>query len=298
MKRPRDSQQSRVYAWEEKWADAEGHPKGKPDFATLEECEAFLAPIWPKERGRVGLARQRAPELARCLWGQSNATAGHDHVLKLPKWARQRWVILHEMSHRLVPNWRKDPGHGPRFVGVYIGVLARHLDWDAELGMRLAAEMGVKFHVRSIGVVPVHGPKWHVERMLRTQPPMTAMDMALHLEIIDGADIVTKQVRGAALSLIREGKARWLRNKLVPVGAEPIPPKTPPRRPGPLALLRERAAKNDIVIDSDGGGGWFVTCSRFDEDEDPLCGEHFAGTLGEVADKIKFYEAELTKAAA
>jgi putative metallohydrolase (TIGR04338 family) len=187
------------------------------EFQTLDECAAFATPIWAKERGRVGLARQKAPAIERPSRGQRSAIAHFDHRITLPRWARSRWVILHELAHRL--NAREDgASHGPRFVGILMGLVCRWMDFDVNQLMALADEHGVKYYVRSIGVVPTRGPVWHVERVLRHERPMTAMDIACHLSLAEGIEMTDRRVRGAALHLIRQGKARWLRNKLVPLG--------------------------------------------------------------------------------
>lgn len=215
MRSKRDNQRSKVYAWERKVvATFGGSSIDKPDFDQLQECEAFANPIWRKERGRLGLARMRAPVIERPAWGQRRALAHHDHRVTLPRWARSKWVILHELAHRLTPD---DEAHGPRFVGVLIGLAARWLDYDANQLTAMADEAGVRYFVRSIGVVPVRGISWHVERVLRTQSPMTAMDLACHLSLSDGIDATDHQVRAGALRLIRTGQARWLRNKLTPL---------------------------------------------------------------------------------
>lgn len=206
MARGRDRQRSRVYAWErEVCARLLGRSIGTPDYDTIPECEAYAKPIWRAERGRVGLARQHAPDIERPHWGQRRALAHHDHRITLPRWARNRWVILHELAHRLTPT---DEAHGPRFVGVLMGLVARWLDLDAQELMELADRHGVLYYVRSIGVVPVHGPAWKVERALRENGPMTEMDLACW------CDVPYKQVRGAVLYLIGRGKARWYRKKL------------------------------------------------------------------------------------
>lgn len=215
MSKGRDNQRSRVYAWENQAVrNFTGKSSGIPEFETLDQCTEFATPIWRKERGRVGLARRSAPTIERPHWGQRRAWAHADHRITLPRWARSRWVILHELAHHLTP-W--DEAHGPRFVGVLIGLAARWLDYDVQQLMALADEMGVRYHVRSIGVVPVHGPTWHVQRALQRHRPMTAMDLACHLSLVEGVDITPRQVRGAALPLIRAGRARWLRKKLVPL---------------------------------------------------------------------------------
>jgi putative metallohydrolase (TIGR04338 family) len=295
MKRARDTQRSRVYAWEGvACRAASGRSIDEPEFAKLEECEEFALPIWRAERGRVGHAKVRAPSIERPNRGQTSALAHRDHRITLPRWARSRWVILHEMAHRL--NAGNDgASHGPRFVGILIGLLARRLGLDANLLMRLADEHGVKYHVRSIGVVPLLGAAYHVERALRTLEPMTAMDLACHLSLVDGVDITPVQVRGAALRLIRDGRARWLRNKLVPQGdLLPQPPPTPRfKHPSQFALLAAVAATYSIVVERDGPGSYWVTAPQhFDLDDspdDPLEGDHWCSSLAEARDKVDIY---------
>jgi hypothetical protein len=215
MNRPRDNQRSRVYAWERSFLRSVGKRIDDAEFDTIEECDAWLKPIWRAERGRVGLAKQLRPSVERPHWGQQSALAHSDHRITLPRWARSRWVILHEAAHRLTP---RDEAHGPRFVGVLMGLAARHLDYDANAMMLLADEMGVRYHVRSIGCVPVHGPAWHLERALREHGPGTPMELACHLSLACSVDITVRQVRGAALPLIRRGQVRFLRHKLVLLG--------------------------------------------------------------------------------
>lgn len=209
----RDQQRSRVYAWE-KAASAKltrmmdgqvgVHRHHDSEFETIAQCSDFLAPIWVSERGRYRRARVPMPTIERPSWGQRRALAHWDHRITLPKWARNRWVILHEAAHRLTPG---DEAHGPRFVGVLIGLLARHGGYDANELMATADEAGVKYHVRSIGSVPVLSLPERLHRLL----PVQEMDAAFEL------DVSWRQVRGASLHLIREGRARWVRARLVQV---------------------------------------------------------------------------------
>lgn len=91
MARPRDSQRSRVYAWEgAASADLLRRQIDAPEFKTLDECQAFAAPVWRAERGRVGLAGQVAPSIERPAWGQRSALAHASHRVTLPRWARSR----------------------------------------------------------------------------------------------------------------------------------------------------------------------------------------------------------------
>ena len=77
--------------------------------------------------------------------------------------------------------------------------------------MESADAMGVKYYVKSIGVVPVHSLAMRLQKIL----PVTEMDAAIAL------DVSWKQVRGASIGLIRNRRARWLRGKLVPLAVAP-----------------------------------------------------------------------------
>ncbi len=307
MTRKRDTQRSRVYAWEALAVQqCTGRSIHDPDFKTLDECIAFADPIWRRERGRLGLAGKAAPPIERPSWGQTSALAHASHRITLPRWARSRWVILHELAHRLTPDRSTDAGHGPRFVGCLIGLASRWIGYDASLLMRLADEAGVKYHVRTIGIVPVRGLAWHVERLLRAEKPMTAMRMAMHLALADGVIVNYKQVSGAALPLIRAGRARWLRGKLVPMGdlVPPAPASKPAVKRAALGwvALRDRAKPHGIVVERDGASSYWVTCSRWPVDEcddpvsdDPFEGDHWCASLVEAREKVDAYIAALAE---
>lgn len=298
MSRGRDNQRSRVYAWE---AAITKDALYQGTMKTLDEVEAFLKPIWRSERGRVGRANVAMPSIDRPHRGQRRALAYASHRITLPRWARNPWVILHEAAHRLTP---RDEAHGPRFVGVLIGLVCRHLGFDANDLMARADEMGVKYHVRSIGVVPVHGTSWHVEKAVREEGPMTEMDIACWL------DLSYLQVRGAALSLIRQGRARWLRRKLVLIGAATVAPMGAPlakqieetrrqrKAPGPTSI-KGKAKLHGIEIENCGGGLWFVyPPSGFDDRDDPYEDDHSCNGWYEVGEHVDEYVRLLTHGAA
>jgi hypothetical protein len=166
---------------------------------SIEEVEAFMKPIWRAERGRYGHAKRPVPNIR----SGRGASAHGSGLIVLGRWARNPWVVLHEMTHCLTP----EAHHGPRFVGVLIGLTARHIGLDADAMLQAAYDMGVKVDVRSIGRVPVY-PWWkRVEKCL----PGTDMEIAIEL------GVSFRVVRGAALHLIRLGKARWKGRKLVAI---------------------------------------------------------------------------------
>lgn len=273
MIRPRDNQRSRVYDWEGRVPDYDV----SPSFKTIDECAQFLTPIWRAERGRYGRAKVPSPLVQRPHRGQTAALAYADHRITLPRWARRPSTILHEAAHRLTP---RDEAHGPRFVGVLIGLMSRHMGADAYQLMALADEMGVRYHVRSIGTVPVIGTAEHVRRAVVEQGPMSEMDIACWL------DLSYLQVRGAAMSLIRRGVGRWYRRKLVIIVA-PAPVAVPaaPRAP----TVRDLAKRHGVEIDREGGGWSVWPPANLCDVEDPFEGDHYHGTWDEVKDAVVRY---------
>lgn len=205
--RGKDRQRSKVYAWEE--VASKGAWK-VPTFQTLEQCQAWLTPIWRRERGRYGRARVGAPSVERPSWGQRRALAHSNMRITLPRTFRNPWMLLHEAAHLLTP---RDEAHGPRFVGCLIGLLCRHAGYRAEDLMEAADEMGVAYYLRSIGHVPV---VTLASRLLNVLPA-TEMDAAIAL------DVTWRQVRGASIRLIERKQARWLRGKLIPLNQVEAP---------------------------------------------------------------------------
>jgi len=51
---------------------------------------------------------------------------GSRAVIKLPRWARTRTIVLHECAHGM-----SDDGHGPRFMRAYVRLLCRFDGHDA-----------------------------------------------------------------------------------------------------------------------------------------------------------------------
>lgn len=198
--RPRDKQRSRVYAWE-RAAHADQLYRGTME---LDEAEHYVNRIWRAERGRYGRAKVPPPTLRDGRGRRSAVAYSMSHALGLPRWARNPWVILHEIAHQLTP---KDEGHGPRFVGVLIGLWSRHMGQDAEALALQAEQMGVKVHWRSIGAVPVITIPEKVFKLL----PGTDMELAIEL------GVSYRVIRGAALHLIRQGRARWRGKRLVAI---------------------------------------------------------------------------------
>lgn len=132
--RPRDTQRSRVYA-----AERAAFGNGGPEGMTIEEVERFVATLWESGTARRARAREdcrrRAAPIVYDGRGCRRATGGFGQVT-IPRWARSRWVICHEVAHCIAGN---RPWHGPAFCRVYLELIEEVLGFEAR--ERLALEM-------------------------------------------------------------------------------------------------------------------------------------------------------------
>jgi hypothetical protein len=127
-KKPRDSQRAKLYR-----AEREAFQKTTYDTfvgeGSLEDVKAYVNNClthvyWKKhykllyvivEDGR-GSPRARAVVLRQAL--------------KMPKWSRKPWVILHELAHLVTP--RGAAFHGREFAEVYLDLVRHFLGQEAE----------------------------------------------------------------------------------------------------------------------------------------------------------------------
>ncbi|MEZ5848208.1 MAG: hypothetical protein R3C70_15780 [Geminicoccaceae bacterium] len=110
--RPRDFQRSRVYGWERRFVmPLACDPMG------LDACRALVLDVYLLcEADRCEERGWKPPEVTDGR-GRRHA-CGSRAVIKLPRWARTKAVVLHECAHGLAAD-----AHGPEFVRVYIGLL-------------------------------------------------------------------------------------------------------------------------------------------------------------------------------
>lgn len=199
MSKIRDRQREKVYAFERAASRGAVYVA---EWDSIQECSDWLKPIWRAERGRYGRATVEMPLLRHAHWGQTRPKAHSTHQISLPKFSRNSWIVLHEAAHRLNVGHE---AHGARFVGMLMGLLVRHANYEIDYLTTLAEEMGVKYSSQSIGALPVVQLHQKLERLM----PVTDMDAACELEVH------WRQIRGAALKLIGAGRARWFRGRLV-----------------------------------------------------------------------------------
>lgn len=136
----RDSQRSALYAWERRLF-AHG------ETMTLDECQALVERVWLEHvtPAYPKIARPRV----RSGPNHHSAQAWSHFEIKLPKWARNPQVVLHEVAHSVVnafqssqtvdfkKRWRVQ-SHGPEFVLVFVELLVAFAGEKLE---RLLAEL-------------------------------------------------------------------------------------------------------------------------------------------------------------
>lgn len=141
--RPRDFQRARLYRWE-----AEHVLPRLAAPLSLEACRRLIEAAY-RWREAPGADPGWAPPELTDGRGRRHA-CGSRAVIKLPRWARTRAIVLHECAHGMA-----DDQHGPRFVAVYVALLERFGGLDpADLRTSLAAA-GVQVADRT----PKHRPR-------------------------------------------------------------------------------------------------------------------------------------------
>lgn len=114
---------------------------------SLTECRILVERVWQDYYHDVG-----PPKVVR---GKGHYATGSLDVIRLPKWGKRPITVLHEVTHAILQMWTArrclpevEP-HGPEFVRLYIGLLARY--WKPPLRrqlLRTAAERGVEMAPR------------------------------------------------------------------------------------------------------------------------------------------------------
>lgn len=122
--RPRDHQRAKVYRWEGAWV----MPRDERPLS-LDACRRLVAEVFHRRLGPTA-----APPVVHDGRGRRHAAGSRD-VIKLPRWARTRPVVLHECAHGLATD-----GHGPDYVRQYVELLVDFMGFDrTELENSLAS---------------------------------------------------------------------------------------------------------------------------------------------------------------
>jgi hypothetical protein len=128
-----DRQRARVYAWE----DAVIAPRDASHVA-FASAQAMVDAIW-RETGLAYPPRvERLPRQASTRLADATRL-----TLRLPDRVPS-WCLLHELAHAMTTTHDgHSDGHGPIFVGVYVGLLSRYLRLERAWLLGSLAEAGV-----------------------------------------------------------------------------------------------------------------------------------------------------------
>jgi hypothetical protein len=140
----RDSQKSKVYAWENNVIAP--FSKGAVPF---DKAQAFVDGVWLAHGWSYPPQVSLMPKQAT----RTMATGSRAAVRLQPK--TPDWVILHELAHTLTANedghgGRYNDGHGPDFVGVYIKLLERVLNIPTLMSMYTLRQAGIRYNLAAI----------------------------------------------------------------------------------------------------------------------------------------------------
>ncbi len=112
---------------------------------SLAACAALIEEVFRwHERPDAAVGSWQPPMLGDGR-GRRHA-CGSRRVIKLPRWARTRIIVLHECAHGM-----SDDGHGPRFVRVYVTLLDRYTRHD-----RASLEASLRAH--KVAIDPADRP--------------------------------------------------------------------------------------------------------------------------------------------
>lgn len=133
MKRPRDTQRSKLYAAER---EAFGQPK---EELSLDTTVAFVRQVWrsPWTARKFQIARYSEPPYVADGRG-TTAARGSLRRLNLPRWSRNKVVILHELAHALTWHRETFAAHGREFAAVFLELVSHWLGVDAAKRLRAA----------------------------------------------------------------------------------------------------------------------------------------------------------------
>jgi hypothetical protein len=119
--KPRDSQRSKVYAWERECL----RPLDDEPLA-IEECAALVAEVWAWHQGAAG----EAPTV-QAARGTRGFYLPALHKITLAPRARRRYYVLHEVAHAILPASKTLAWHSPEWCAVYARLLERFGGWKS-----------------------------------------------------------------------------------------------------------------------------------------------------------------------
>lgn len=126
-KRPRDSQRQKVYDAEKPFHKTSERIETIPEISRWLHNEIFTSEWFKENYPEAKYFRLHDGRAARTAKGWFDAKERVAHM-KLPKWSRCKFVILHELAHGVcqsVHGKRKVAGHGKEWAGIFMHLLRK-----------------------------------------------------------------------------------------------------------------------------------------------------------------------------
>jgi hypothetical protein len=125
----RDSQRKKLYSWEDTVTYQHSNYEyvvyniaDGPTGMSLDHCRMLIARAWRY------YSKGPAPGLHDGRGARQAAYILDTHEVRLPRWARQPHVVLHEVAHGLMfERAPLEPRHGAVYVRVYCDLMSRYL---------------------------------------------------------------------------------------------------------------------------------------------------------------------------
>lgn len=139
MARPRDTQRKKVYT-----AETFVFKKHNEEFKNFHETSSFVHSVYKK----LGDKRDIVIKDGR---GTSWARGGNYPKrawLNLPRWSRNKGIILHEIAHTITPN--EYASHGPEFCRNFVDLVA------LIIGKKEARDLIDAFRTKKAKVAPAN----------------------------------------------------------------------------------------------------------------------------------------------
>lgn len=135
----RDTQRAKVYKAE---GEAfKGHTKANERLETVADIEKYVEYVFGLKRVRDAFPKAMPVENGLfCGWklptvgdGRARRRAGGNVAgIHMPKWARSKWVVLHELAHTIsLRTYRGIAGHGWEYCSVYLSLVRYALGVEA-----------------------------------------------------------------------------------------------------------------------------------------------------------------------
>ena len=138
----RGRQRSKVYAWEERFVAARD-----PTSIGFAQAQGMVDAIWAEFGLHFPPKVERLPRQARSTMADATRLS-----IRLPE-SSPSWWLLHELAHAMTSTADgQSDGHGPKFMGLYVKMLARYLRMpvDACLMSLEAADIEVDMRAEPI----------------------------------------------------------------------------------------------------------------------------------------------------